>query len=59
VDRYIAVLIGSAIGGVFRYALSNLVYFIIKQPTFPYANLIINVSGSFLIGFLAELFDSR
>jgi CrcB protein len=58
-DRYFAVLVGSAVGGVCRYCLSNLVYFIIKQPTFPYANLIINVSGSFFIGLLAELFDTR
>ncbi len=58
-SKYLAVLIGSAIGGLCRYSLSNLVYFLIKEPTFPYANFIINVSGSFLIGFLAELFDTR
>jgi CrcB protein len=31
----------------------------IKEPSFPYANLVINVSGSFLLGFLAELFETR
>jgi CrcB protein len=36
-----------------------LIYSIIKEPSFPYANLVINVSGSFLLGFLAELFDTR
>jgi len=57
--RYIFVLLGGALGTGFRYWLSTLVYSIVREPTFPYANLIINVSGSFLIGFLAELFDTR
>jgi fluoride exporter len=30
-----------------------------EKPTFPYANFIINVSGSFIIGILAELFEAR
>jgi fluoride exporter len=58
-STYIAVLIGGAIGTGFRYGLSSFVYSVVTQPTFPYANLIINVSGSFMIGFLAELFDTR
>jgi CrcB protein len=32
---------------------------VVKQPIFPYANLIINVSGSFVIGLLGELFEAR
>ena len=31
----------------------------IKEPTFPYANLVINVSGSFVLGVLTELFAER
>jgi len=57
--KYIAVLLGGAFGSGLRYSLSTFVYSALKQPTFPYANLIINVSGSFFIGLLAELFESR
>ena len=39
--------------------LSSFIYSKVKEPTFPYANLAINVSGSFLIGVLAELFEAR
>ena len=58
-DKYIAVLLGGAFGTGLRYWLSTFVYSVLKQPTFPYANLIINVSGSFVIGLLAELFESQ
>ncbi|HLG15533.1 MAG TPA: fluoride efflux transporter CrcB [Blastocatellia bacterium] len=57
--KYVAVLAGGAVGTGFRYFLSSFVYSVIKQPTFPYANLIVNVSGCFLIGLLAEMFEGR
>lgn len=57
--KYLAVLAGGAFGTALRYSLSTLIYSRIEQPTFPYANLVINVSGSFMIGLLAELFDTR
>ena len=57
--RIVLVLAGGALGTVFRYFLSSFIYSNVKTPTFPYANLIINVSGSFLIGLLAELFEAR
>ena len=57
--RIVLVLAGGAAGTGFRYFLSSLIYSKVRQPTFPYANLIINVSGSFLIGLLAELFEAR
>lgn len=57
--KYLAVLLGGAAGTGFRYFLSAFIYSALKQPTFPYANLIINVSGSFLIGLLAELSETR
>jgi len=57
--KIILVLLGGAVGTGCRYGLSLLVYSRVERPTFPYANLIINVSGSFAIGLLAELFDGR
>ncbi len=56
-SKTIAVLLGGALGTGCRYWLSTLVYSMIVEPTFPYANLIINVSGSLVIGFLAGLFE--
>jgi len=57
--KLILVLLGGAAGTGCRYGMSVLVYSLIERPKFPYANLIINVSGSFAIGVLAELFDGR
>ena len=57
--KIVLVMLGGAVGTGFRYFLSILIYSRVKEPTFPYANLVINVSGSFLIGILAELFESR
>ena len=58
-NKTIAVLLGGALGTGCRYWLSTFVYTLVKEPSFPYANLIINVSGSLLIGLLAGLFESR
>jgi len=57
--KIILVLLGGAFGTGLRYLFSSFIYSIIKEPTFPYANLAINISGSFLIGLLAELFEAR
>ncbi len=59
VKPILLLLLGGAVGTSCRYYFSLFIYTIITQPTFPYANLVINVSGSFLIGLLAELFDTR
>jgi CrcB protein len=57
--RVLLVLLGGAFGTGCRYGLSIYVYSVVKKPSFPYANFIINVSGSFIIGLLAELFQAR
>jgi CrcB protein len=48
---------GGSIGAVARYGVSNLVYAFMSE-SFPWGTLVVNVSGSFLIGMLAELFDA-
>ena len=51
---YLWVMIGSALGGGARYWLSGLAATHIGE-TFPYGTLIVNVTGSFVIGFFATL----
>ena len=46
---YIA--LGSAVGGVFRYLLGGLIQRL-AGGTFPLGTLVINVTGSFLVGLL-------
>ena len=53
---YLWIAIGSAIGGVARYWLSGAVASAFGE-TFPWGTLIVNVSGSFAIGFFATLTD--
>jgi CrcB protein len=50
------VTVGSALGGLARYWCSGLVARIVGE-TFPWGTLIVNVVGSFLIGFIATLSD--
>jgi len=51
---YLLIALGGALGSVLRFALNGLVS---TQwgATFPWGTLVINVSGSFLIGFFATL----
>jgi CrcB protein len=53
-QAYLAVALGGAIGTVGRYALSGLAANAFGE-TFPWGTLIINVAGSFVIGFFAAL----
>ncbi len=54
---YLYVALGGALGTVGRYALGDLVVRLsgIPAETFPWGTLIINVTGSFIIGFFATL----
>jgi len=51
---YFWIAVGSAMGGVARYWLSGFVAERIGQ-TFPWGTLIVNVTGSFVIGFFGTL----
>ena len=51
---YIWIAIGSALGGTARFALSGFVARAFGE-TFPWGTLIINVTGSFAIGFFNTL----
>ena len=52
--NYFWVAIGGALGTIARYWLSGVVARLIGE-TFPWGTLLINVSGSFVIGFFAAL----
>jgi fluoride exporter len=53
---YLWIALGSALGGVARFALSGFVAHQVGE-TFPWGTLIVNLSGSFVIGFFATLTD--
>jgi CrcB protein len=53
-EAYIVIAIGSALGGVFRYFCSGVAARLIGE-VFPWGTLIVNVVGSFIIGFFATL----
>jgi CrcB protein len=52
--NYILIAFGSAIGGAARYWASGFVDNRIGQ-SFPWGTLFVNVTGSFIIGFLASI----
>jgi len=51
---YFWIAVGSALGGMARYFFSGLAARTIGE-TFPWGTLIVNVTGSFVIGFFATL----
>jgi fluoride exporter len=51
---YVWIALGSALGGMARYGCSGLAARLIGE-TFPWGTLIVNVVGSFIIGFFATL----
>src|SRR5438552_11672666 len=57
-DRYLMVLVGGGVGALARYVLGTAIAARIGGR-FPLGTLVINVSGSFLIGFVMTLLTER
>ena len=57
-DRYIMVLLGGATGSLMRYVLGTAIMARIGGR-FPAGTIFINITGSFLIGFLMTLWTDR
>ena len=51
--------LGGFVGTLCRYLLNIIIYEWLKYPTFPFATLLINVSGCFIIGLLSGLAETR
>lgn len=55
---YIAIALGGSIGAVCRYWVSTTTYAWLGTD-FPFGTLMVNVSGSFLMGFLAIMLSEK
>ena len=53
--NWLAVMMGSAAGGALRYAAGN-IWLRSAALGFPWATFVVNVTGSFALGFLARYF---
>ena len=54
IQIYLFIALGSAIGGVGRYWFADYIARRLGE-TFPWGTILVNISGSFLIGFIAAL----
>jgi len=58
--KLILILLGGALGTGCRFGATSLATYAIGQiPKYPVATFFVNLTGSLLIGFLAELSDAR
>lgn len=57
--RILFVGLGGFIGSIARFLLGGLIQQTTRSESFPYGTLAVNVIGCLLIGFLAELADTR
>lgn len=57
-QQLIAIALGGSVGAVARFLVANGIYGLLGRG-FPHGTLFVNVSGSFLMGFLTELMLQR
>jgi CrcB protein len=57
VQQVFLIAVGGSLGAIARYGLSTFVYHT-TSATFPWGTLVINLTGSFAIGLVIELFDT-
>lgn len=57
--EFLLVASGGAVGSVFRYAISSWAQGLVPALAFPVGTLVVNASGSLLIGLLAGLVEFR
>ncbi|MDP3560101.1 MAG: fluoride efflux transporter CrcB [Legionellaceae bacterium] len=57
-NHLILIFLGAGCGGVSRYGVSNAVYWFLGRQ-FPFGTLVVNASGSFLMGLLFTLIFER
>jgi CrcB protein len=55
-QQILLIAVGGSLGAVARYSLSTYVLETVNS-VFPWGTLVVNLSGSFLIGVMVELFD--
>jgi CrcB protein len=56
--QIIAIALGGSVGAVFRFWVANGIYAMLGRG-FPHGTLVVNVTGSFLMGILSELLMQR
>lgn len=54
--QYLFIAVGGAAGAVMRYLVSGWAFSILGEG-FPWGTFVVNITGSFLIGFLWQLFE--
>jgi CrcB protein len=56
--KWLNLIIGGIVGTISRYLLAGIVYQMLGTG-FPYGTLVVNLTGCFIIGFLASLSEEK